>query len=73
MTILLVGASAAGPRRRTAKRGELRKAASVINELRSAPDNSIPESIWDRARCVVVMPSVKKAAFVVGGEFGRVW
>jgi lipid-binding SYLF domain-containing protein len=43
----------------------------VIRELRAAPDSGIPESIWDRARCVAVMPGVKKAAFVVGGEYGK--
>ena len=46
-------------------------AARVITELRSAPDSSIPQNIWDRARCVLVMPDVKKAAFLVGGEFGK--
>lgn len=71
MTMLLVGASAAGAAPANSETRRIAEAASVINELRSAPDNGIPESIWDRARCVVVMPSVKKAAFVVGGEFGK--
>jgi lipid-binding SYLF domain-containing protein len=43
----------------------------MITELRAAPDDAIPESIWDRARCVIVMPGVKKAVFIVGGEFGK--
>ena len=34
------------------------------------PDN-IPQDLLDKARCVVVMPSVLKAAFVVGGSYGR--
>jgi SH3 domain-containing YSC84-like protein 1 len=46
-------------------------AARVIRELRAAPDSGVPDHIWDRARCVVVMPGVRKAAFVVGGEFGK--
>ena len=45
-------------------------AATVIRELRSVPDSGIPDSIWDKARCVAVMPGVKKAAFLIGGEFG---
>ena len=46
-------------------------AATVIRELRSAPDNGISDGIWDNARCVAVMPGVKKAAFLIGGEFGK--
>ena len=49
----------------------LADAAQVVHELRSAPDNRIPDSIWERARCVAVLPGVKKAAFIIGGEFGK--
>jgi SH3 domain-containing YSC84-like protein 1 len=45
-------------------------AATVLSELRDAPDNGIPENLWNRAQCVLVIPSLKKAAFVVGGEAG---
>lgn len=71
MTILLVGASAASAAPAKSETRRIADAARVIRELRSAPDNGIPESIWDRARCVAVMPGVKKAAFLVGGEFGK--
>jgi len=47
----------------------LNEAASVVTELRHAA-SGIPESVWDKADCVVVIPSLKKAAFVVGGEAG---
>jgi SH3 domain-containing YSC84-like protein 1 len=71
MMLLVAGVStaAAAPAKSEAKR--VAEAARVIRELRSAPDNGIPDSIWSRARCVAVMPGVKKAAFVVGGEFGK--
>jgi lipid-binding SYLF domain-containing protein len=62
-------AATAAPAKSETKR--VANAARVIRELRAAPDNGIPDSIWDRARCVAVMPDVKKAAFVVGGEFGK--
>jgi len=45
-------------------------AATVLTELRSAPDKGIPEDLWHRAQCVLVIPSLKKAAFVLGGETG---
>ena len=69
--LLLAGIStaAAAPNQHDVRR--LNEAAQVISELRSVPDKSIPENIWDRAQCVLVVPDVKKAAFVVGGEYGR--
>ena len=47
------------------------KAARVFNEIMSAPDKSIPESVLDKAECVAVFPSVIKAGFIVGGRGGR--
>jgi SH3 domain-containing YSC84-like protein 1 len=49
----------------------LRNATSVLNELRATPDKGIPEELWNKAECVAVIPSVKKAAFIVGGEYGK--
>jgi lipid-binding SYLF domain-containing protein len=49
---------------------KLNEATTVLSEFRGASDNGIPERIWAKAECVVVIPSVKKAGFIVGGEFG---
>jgi len=49
---------------------KLDEAAAVLSEIRSAPDGGIPEKIWNNAKCVLVIPSLKKAAFIIGGEFG---
>ena len=49
----------------------VQKATEVVAALREAPDKGIPEDLWGKAECVIVMPSVKKAAFGVGGEFGK--
>jgi len=48
----------------------LRNANTVMSEILKVPDN-IPQDLLDKARCVIVMPSVLKAAFVVGGSYGR--
>lgn len=48
----------------------LQNAGVVMNEILNVPDD-IPQDLIDKARCVVVMPSVLKAAFVVGGSYGR--
>jgi lipid-binding SYLF domain-containing protein len=49
----------------------VQKATEVVAALREAPDKGIPEDLWSKAECFIVMPSVKKAAFGVGGEFGK--
>jgi|SRR5436190_11489611 len=48
----------------------LSDAGAILTELRNAPDKGIPEELWSKAQCVIVIPSMKKAAFVVGGEYG---
>jgi len=48
----------------------LSQAGVILTELRGAPDKGIPENLWSKAQCVVVIPSMKKAAFIVGGEYG---
>jgi SH3 domain-containing YSC84-like protein 1 len=70
-TLLAVGASTATAAPAASEANRVADAARVIRELRSAPDDGIPDSVFDRARCVAVMPGVKKAAFIVGGEFGK--
>src|SRR5579864_3401980 len=46
-------------------------AATVLDEIRTTPDRDIPKDLWDHAACVAVIPSLKKAAFIVGGEYGK--
>jgi SH3 domain-containing YSC84-like protein 1 len=55
-----------------AKKEEDRIANSgvVLGEVLNVPDD-IPRDLLDKARCVVVIPSVLKAAFIVGGDYGR--
>jgi lipid-binding SYLF domain-containing protein len=48
----------------------LHNAAVVMEEILGVPD-AIPKDLLDRAECVVVFPSVKKAAFGFGGSYGR--
>ncbi len=49
----------------------LRSAADVLRETLGAPDRGIPRDLLEKAQCVVVVPGLKKAAFVVGGDYGR--
>jgi lipid-binding SYLF domain-containing protein len=49
----------------------LRTSADVFREVTSAPDKGIPRDLLERAQCVVIVPGLKKAAFLVGGDYGR--
>jgi len=48
----------------------LRNSGTVLKEILDVPDD-IPQDLLDKADCVVVFPSVLKAAFIVGGSYGR--
>src|SRR5215468_10617193 len=48
----------------------VKDAGQVLKEILDIPDN-IPQELLDKAECVVVLPSVKKAAIGIGGSYGR--
>jgi lipid-binding SYLF domain-containing protein len=48
----------------------LENCGMVIKEVMDIPDN-IPEDLINKAECIIVYPSVLKAAFIVGGSYGR--
>jgi SH3 domain-containing YSC84-like protein 1 len=49
----------------------LKESYTVLKEILGMPDKGIPRDLLDKAECVVVYPSVKKAAFIVGASYGR--
>ena len=46
-------------------------AAAVFSEIMQTPDKGIPQDLLAKSQCVVIIPGMKKAAFVVGAEYGR--
>ena len=48
----------------------VKESGVVLKEILNIPDD-IPQDLLDKAECVVVLPSVKKGAFGVGGSYGR--
>jgi len=48
----------------------LRNAGQVMNEVLNMPDD-VPQDLLDKAKCVIVVPSVLKAAFIFGASYGR--
>ena len=49
----------------------LNAATDVFHEIMATPDKGIPQELLDRAQCVVIVPGVKKGAFIVGAEYGK--
>ena len=48
----------------------IKEATDVLQDALNGK-NSIPQSLFNRAKCVIVVPSLKKGAFIVGGDYGR--
>jgi len=55
----------------TREASRVQEAAMVLKEIHGVPDKDVPQELWDRAACVIVVPGLKKAAFIVGGEYGK--
>jgi lipid-binding SYLF domain-containing protein len=53
------------------ERDRITASANVVKDIFSAPDKGIPLSVLDGTKCVIVIPDLKKAAFIVGGDYGR--
>ncbi len=72
---LALAAAAVVPAARAEDKGKiddrLNAAAIVIEQVMAAPDHAIPETVLGGAKCVIVIPSEKKAAFVVGAQYGQ--
>jgi len=49
----------------------LDEAAIVFSEVMATPDKGIPEDLLARAHCIVIVPSEKAAAFIVGAKYGK--
>jgi lipid-binding SYLF domain-containing protein len=49
----------------------LDEAATVFSEVMAAPDKGIPQEMLEHAHCIVIVPDLKTAAFVVGGKYGK--
>src|ERR1700758_1833929 len=68
MVLMSVIAFAAANDEREADR--VKDAGIVMKEILNIPDD-IPQDLLDKAECIVVLPSVKKGAFGIGGSYGR--
>jgi len=70
LTLAVAGAPLfAAEKTKTTER--LDDAASLFSEIMGAPDKSIPQDLLDKSHCIVLVPGLKKGAFVIGGKYGR--
>ena len=67
LTLIMAGPA---PLAADAERDRLEDSAQVLEEILNIPD-ALPKELLNKAECVVVMPSVKKLAFGIGGSYGR--
>jgi lipid-binding SYLF domain-containing protein len=68
-TILLASAGALFGQ--TTVETRLEEAATVFSEVMGTPDKSIPQNLLDKSSCIVVIPGMKKGAFIVGAKYGK--
>lgn len=73
MKIFLIAFVALTPLMAKAKEpvARLDEAAAVFSEVMGTPDRAIPQELLEKAHCIVIVPGLKKAAFIIGGKYGK--
>src|SRR6202047_5051777 len=66
-----MGAAAFAADRGVKVEDRLDASADTLADMMKAADKGIPQDLLDKAKCVVVVPGMKKAGFIVGAKFGR--
>lgn len=69
-TMILLAVTPMWPADKEKDEDRLNKSGTVLKEILDIPDD-VPRDLLGKADCVVVFPSVVKAAFIVGGSYGR--
>lgn len=71
LTVMLVMALAPLMAADTDSTKRLNEAAAVFSEVMATPDKGIPQEMLENAHCIVIVPGLKTAAFVIGGKYGK--
>src|SRR5690348_17601564 len=69
-SVLVLAAPLLAAKSNEKEQARVKDAGEVLKEIINIPDN-IPKDLFDRAECVIVLPSVKKFAIGIGGSYGR--
>src|SRR5712671_7359432 len=70
LLVVLMSTLAAFAARNEKEQDRVKEAGEVLKEILNIPDD-IPQDLLDKAECLIILPSVKKGAFGVGGSYGR--
>ena len=71
ISLSLAAALPAAAQKDSALDTRINDSAQVIKEIMATPEGGVPKSIIDKTTCLAIIPSVKKAAFIVGGSYGQ--
>jgi lipid-binding SYLF domain-containing protein len=71
LTLFSMASLATASERRDADLDRIQTASTVLSQIMSAPDRAIPDSIMNGAKCIAIMPSMLKASFVFGANYGK--
>jgi lipid-binding SYLF domain-containing protein len=69
--VVLLSTNAALAFNRNSEVERLNNSAMILQEIMAAPDKGIPEEVITNAKCIAVIPNMLKAAFGIGGAFGK--
>jgi lipid-binding SYLF domain-containing protein len=71
LTTLLIACAAFASDQREADIDRLQTSGVILDQIMSAPDHKIPDNIMDGAKCIAVVPSMLKASFIFGANYGK--
>ncbi|MBI1792384.1 MAG: lipid-binding SYLF domain-containing protein [Acidobacteria bacterium] len=71
LVMALAAPAAFGKKKSNEAHHRLKEAAAVFEEIMGTPDKAIPQDLLDKAYCVVVVPDLKKAGFILSGKYGK--
>jgi lipid-binding SYLF domain-containing protein len=68
---ITIFALAAEKKEKTKTAQRLDETTTVVSEIMQTPDKGIPQDLLDHSQCIVIVPGLKKGAFIVGGKYGK--
>lgn len=71
LVLSMAAAACAQPGVNSADVARLQSAATILSQIMEAPDNKIPDSIMDGAKCLAIVPSMLNASFIFGANYGK--
>lgn len=71
LTTLLIACAVFASDQREADIDRLQTSGVILDQIMSAPDRKIPDAIMDGAKCIAVVPSMLKASFIFGANYGK--